>query len=189
MVRLEEDESLTGLLQSWSGLSSVAAPLTQLAWKSSRRAEDVGSLWLLQGLLRCVLLSPQDKVDPVEKRRLKFQLRQRVKNDVEGIIQVYRLHQHLLVGAWDAEEQHPHIGRLVEHLDVLTRQTVEQKLLKPTWRPDDSLFYNFVKDVNHYVNSVASPESVLQLHNEMANYQGFSFCFSSFLPSIVVALF
>ena len=159
-------------MASWSGLSPVAAPLTQLAWKSSRRAEDVGSLWLLQGLLRCVLLSPQDKVDPVEKRQLKYDLRQRVKNDVEGILDVYQLHQHLLVGASDSKEQHPHIGQLRERLDLLNKQTVEQKLLKPTWRPDDSLFYNFVKDVHHYVNSVAAPESVLQLHNEMSNYKG-----------------
>lgn len=170
-------------MQSWSGLSPAAAPLTQLAWKSSRHAEDVGSLWLLQGLLRCVLLSPQDKVDPVEKRQLKYQLRQRIKSDVEGIIDVHRLHQHLLIGAWDSEQQHPHIDHLTEHLNALTRQTAEQKLLKPTWRPDDSLFYNFVKDVHHYVNSVASPESVLQLHNEMSNYKG---CF--FFPSNIATI-
>ena len=153
----------------------MAVPLADLAWKSSQQADNVGSLWLLQGLLRCVLLSPQDKVDPVKKRQLKCTLRKRVKSRMEGIVDVHRLHRHLLLGSVDSTEKqhHPHIGHLVGRLHVLEKQTMEEKLLKPTWRPESSLFHHFVKDVHHYVSSVASPQSVLDLHNKMLNYKGF----------------
>lgn len=161
-------------VDSWSRLG-VNAQAIETIRRASDYVEnpcDVGSLWLLQGLARCLLVSAGDEVDPVEKRKLKAVLRRREADKVDQFLRVHRLHHQLVVGGdLVITTQHPHVRHLAGLKQSLDVKLDEERTRKPTWRPELSLFQQLVKDVRHYINSVASPKSVMALHDKLRSFQ------------------
>lgn len=155
------------------GVSTSAAEVTLLALRASSQSADLGSLWLLQGLARCLLLAPGDSVDPVEKRKLKSVLRHREADQTERFLKVHRMYHGILVGgSMTIETQHPHVRHFGELKQKLDFELAEESSLKPTWRPPVSLFQQLIKDIRHFVNSVASPQPVLALHSKLCDFRG-----------------
>ena len=159
----------------WSGvgISNDAAEATNLALRLSNDPANIGSVWLLQGLARCLLLAPGDNVDPVEKRKLKAVLRRREADNVDRFLRVYRMHHEILVGGrMVMETQHPQVRHFAGLKQRLDSELAQERTLKPTWRPQSSLFQQLAKDIRHYINSVASPQSVMALHSRLYDFQG-----------------
>ena len=68
--------------------------------------------------------------------------------------------------------QHPHVRHFSALKDRLDTQLEQEKTRKPIWRPQSSLFQQLVKDIRHYVSSVASPQTVLALHDRLRDFHG-----------------
>lgn len=152
------------------GIQPDAINALQTALKLREDVQHLGSLWLLQGLARCLLLVPHEPVDPVEKRILKKQIRSHDKDRVERFVNILRIHHELLVGGeLFIESAHPHARFFVELIERLIRKSSEDAQLRPAWRPETSLFLQYVKDVRHYVNSVGSASSIFTLHDKLTS--------------------
>ena len=161
-------------LDSWKpfGVNLQAIETVQRASDFVENPCDVGSLWLLEGLARCLLLASGDEVDPVEKRKLKVVLRQREADKVGQFLLVHRLHRELVVGGdLVIATQHPHVRHLAGQKERLDSKLNEERTRKPTWRPELSLFQQLIKDIRHYVHSVASPQTVLALHDKLREFK------------------
>ena len=87
-------------VNSWTchGVPLSAVEVTRRATNFVEKPSDVGSLWLLQGLARCLLLASGDEVDPVEKRKLKSVLQRREADRAGQFLHVHRMHHELI--AW-----------------------------------------------------------------------------------------
>lgn len=160
-------------MESWKhlGVNTQAVEVIEQAVNLVDKPRDVGSLWLLQGLARCLLLASGDEVDPVEKRILKTALCQREADEAGRFLLAHRLHHELVVGGeLVMATQHPHVRHLVSMKERLVIKLQEEKTRKPTWRPELSLFQQLIRDIRHYVNSVASPKSVLVLHERLKTF-------------------
>lgn len=161
--------------EMWTGVGvpSAAAEAASQAIRLSKDPAHLGSLWLLQGLARCLLLAPGDSVDPVEKRKLKAVLRRREAENADRFLHVYQtFHQILVGGEMVVRTQHPHVRHFAALKQRLDSELAEETTLKPTWRPQQSLFQQLAKDARHYINSVASPESVFALHTRLRDFRG-----------------
>lgn len=160
--------------EAWNdvGIPVSAAEAVLLALQSTDDPANLGSLWLLQGLARCLLLTPSDNVDPVEKRKLKAVLRRREAEQTDRFLRVYKTHRRILVGTkMSLATQHPcvrHLSRVKQRLDS---ELAEERTQNSTWRPSTSLFQQLVKDIRHYVHSVASPQTVMALHDKLRGLQ------------------
>ena len=154
-----------------TNVSSKGVEIIQMAQSVSNDANKLGSLWLLQGLARCLLLAtlPGSRVDPVVKRKLKSQLKHNELERLERLLSLYRLHRRVLLAEPDEllDVAHPHIQHLSCVQQQLDVQITEEGKRKPTWRPETSLFDQLMRDLHHYVSSVASPVSVLALHEKL----------------------
>ena len=164
-------DQLEFVLDGWKslGVPLLVVDVIGQAWQLSAApptVENVGALWLLLGLARCTLLAPSDGVDPVEKRVLKANLRNRQLEQLERFLEAHRLQQTLLLGAcWSMDEtQHPHARQLQRRRDLLERRRREDEARRPSWRPPHSpLYLPLTRDVHHLMSSVASPPAVLEL--------------------------
>ena len=83
------------------------------------------------------------------------------------------MHHELIVGGdLVLGNQHPHVRHFSALKDRLDTQLEQEKTRKPIWRPQSSLFQQLVKDIRHYVSSVASPQTVLALHDRLRDFHG-----------------
>jgi hypothetical protein len=156
-----------------TNVKSKGIEIAQMAQSVSDNPDKLGSLWLLQGLARCLLLAtlPGSRVDPVVKRKLKSQLKLHELERLERLLRLYRLHRRVLLAEPNEllDVAHPHIRHLVGVQQQLSVQSTEESKRKPTWRPESSLFDQLIRDLHHYVSSVASPVSVLALHEKLTS--------------------
>ena len=164
-------------IDAWkaTGVNSKAVEIVKMAQGISNDEDKLGSLWVLQGLARCLFLVtlPGSRVDPVVKRTLKSHLKRHELERLERLLGLYRSHRRVLLAepheTLDDATTHPHIRHLANVEQRLDVQLKAEGQRKPTWRPESSLFDHLMRDLHHFVSSVASPVSVLALNDKLTS--------------------
>ena len=116
---------------------------------------------------------PGSRVDPVVKLKLKSHLKRHELERLERLLGLYRSHRRVLLAepheTLDDATTHPHIRHLANVEQRLDVQLKAEGQRKPTWRPESSLFDHLMRDLHHFVSSVASPVSVLALNDKLTS--------------------